>query len=215
MGGTIYWNSENLSATVSVMNKNFVFYANESYSTIDGLDYLNTSAKFYNNTMFVPVKLICDHLGFTVNWDSFYYVAEITAPNITVPETLKDLSYTKDDILWLAKIVQIESGGEKLPTRIGVANTVVNRMMSPLYPNTIKDVILDKKHSVQFPPAHTDKINVTPSYISMIAAKCALNGTELVGDAVSFVNVNRFEKSWVAKNLTHVISIGNLGFFAN
>ena len=49
----------------------------------------------------------------------------------------------------------------------------------------------------------------------MIAAKCALSGTELVGNAVSFVNVNRFANSWVARNLTHVISIGNLGFFAD
>lgn len=215
LSGTTVWNGENNSATVSVQGKNFVFYADRSYSTVDGLDYLGICSKLYDGTIFVPVKFICDKLGFAVNWDSFYYVAEISAPDITVPDALKDLSYTKDDLLWLAKIVQIESGGEKIPTRIGVANTVVNRMNSLLYPNTIKDVILDTKHSVQFPPAHTDKINITPSYISMIAAKCALNGTNLVGNAVSFVNVNRFKSSWVAKNLTHVTSIGNLGFFAN
>lgn len=215
LGGTTVWNAETGSATVYAMGKTFVFYSDKNFVSADGLDYIGTTAKLYKNTMFVPVKFVCDMLNLSLNWDSFYYVAEITAPEISVPEQLKDFSYTKEDLLWLGKIVQIESGGEKIPTRIGVANAVVNRMRSPSYPNTIKDVILDTRYSVQFPPAHTDKINVTPSYISMIAAKCALSGTELVRNAVSFVNVNRFANSWVAKNLTHVISIGNLGFFAD
>ena len=215
LGGTTNWNNSSKSATVTVKNKSFVFYSSQNYCTVNGTNYYNASAKLHKNTMFVPVKFICEHLGFSVNWDSYYYVAEINAPGLWVSESCKDYSYTEDDLLWLAKIVQVESGGEGISTRIGVANAVINRMHSPSYPNTIKGVIMDTKHGTQFPPAHTDKINVTPSATSMIAAKCAFNGVNLVGNAISFVNVNSFANSWVAKNLKHVVSIGNLGFFAN
>ena len=173
----------------------------------------NSAGKLYNNLTFVPVKAVCAPLGYAVEWDGFYLIVRITAENVTVPNACKDFSYTQDDLLWLSRLVQIECGNESLATGIGVANTVLNRVASPAYPNTIREAILDTKHGVQYPPAHTEKMNCTPSKGSMIAAKCALNGVNLVGNAVAFVHVNALKSSWAANNMRRSATIGVVAFY--
>ena len=154
--------------------------------------------------------LECEYGG---NEDGIF-IEDVEAPGNINPEECKDFSYTRNDLYWLAKINYVECGAESVRTRIGISNTVINRVRSPIYPNNIPDAILDVKHGVQYPPSHTAKFrNAVPSRTSMVAAKCALHGVELVGTSVAFVHVNAFARSWAGNNMRHYTTIGVVGFF--
>lgn len=210
----VTWNAETRAATLSKYGMDFTFYADKNFCTFRDVDDPYGAAIMYGDTMFIPLDFVCYWLGYGFSWNSYYYIYEIIAPDIVVPETSIDTSYTKEDLYWLSKITHVECGAESVRTRIGIANTVINRVRSPIYPNNIYDAILDVKHGVQYPPAHTAKFrNCIPSNTSMIAAKCALNGVELVGTSVAFVHVNAFERSWAANNMRHYTTIGVVGFF--
>lgn len=213
ISATLSWNETEKCAQMQKDGNAFLFYTDGRNSVLNGKTLENSAGKLYNNLTFVPVKAICAPLGYAVEWDGFYLIVRITAENVTVPDACKDFSYTQDDLLWLSRLVQIECGNESLATGIGVANTVLNRIASPAYPNTIREAILDTKHGVQYPPAHTEKMNCTPSKGSMIAAKCALNGTNLVGNAVAFVHVNALKNSWAANNMRRSATIGVVAFY--
>lgn len=205
----LYWDSSNNSAAISTIK----IFADDGTITVNGQKEYNHKAILQNDTLFIPLRFVSEQFGLKVSWDDFYFIAEIDAPAVIVPEACIDYSYNKEDFLWLSRITHIESNSQPLNTQIGVANTVVNRKNSPKYPNTIKGAILDTNYGVQYPPAHTDKINVTPSYLSRVAAKCALNGINTVGNCMFFVPTSQTASSWVANNKTHFVTIGALAFY--
>ena len=211
IGASISWDGKTQSATVTKDKHKFVFYNKKNYSLIDGKK--SSAAILKNNLLFVPVRAICQALGYKVEWDSFYCTVKITAPNVKVPEKNKDYSYSYEDILYLAKITQIESGSQPFKTKIGIANTVINRKKSNQFPNTIKGVIFDTKYGTQFPPAHTSKIDVTPSSSCVFAAKCALNGINTVGNSLYFISSKSASSSWAHRNRKFYKTIGNMNFY--
>lgn len=94
--------------------------------------------------------------------------------------------FTEKDRLLLAKITQVEAGDESYESQLAVANVILNRVKSPLFPDTIKDVIYSGK---QFPPAHNGLLDKSvPKANALRAAKDALNGKNNVEDAVYFYN---------------------------
>ncbi len=208
----IYWDEETQTATMIKDGHTFEFCSDNDYSTIDG-EICELSSINREFLTFIPVRIISETLGYDVQWDDYYMTVKITAPDVTVPEESKDYSYNFEDILYLGKIVMLEAGSGGLDTKIAISNTIVNRVRSASFPNTIKDVIFDTNYSVQFPPAHTDRINETPSKECIIAAKCALNGVELVGDSLYFISTKAAPSSWVHKNRTYYITIGNTAFY--
>lgn len=212
IGGTIEWNETENAATMYKDGHSFAFYPERDYCIIDGTKQ-NYPSVFYNDLTFIPVRAISDALSFNVEWDDFYLTVKITAQTVVVPENLIDYSYTYDDIMYLGKITHIESGYQHFDVKLGVAGTVVNRVKSPSFPNTIKDVIFDTKYSVQFPPAHTDKINTIPSKESITAAKCVLGGVNIVGNSLYFVDTMYAPSSWVHNNRPHYITIHDMSFY--
>lgn len=107
----------------------------------------------------------------------------------------------EDDLNWLSKIVQAEAGGESHEGKLAVANVIINRKKSSLFPNTIKGVIFDKNNGVQFSPTINGAIYNTPSESSKKAAKEALSGINNIGNSLYFISV-RIESSWVKENRT-------------
>ncbi len=212
VGGTISWNDDEKAATLEHGGHSFVFYPEQNHCLIDG-NRENYPSLLYRNLTFIPVRVVSEVLGYDVSWDSFYLTVKLTAPDVTVPEECKDFSYDYEDLLYLGKITQIESGSQHFSVKLGVAGTVVNRVKSPQFPNSVKDVIFDTRYGVQFPPAHTGKIDVTPSRESMIAAKCALNGVNPAQDALYFVDTPYAPSSWVHQNRPHVVTLHDMSFY--
>ena len=136
-------------------------------------------------------------------------VGEIYAENTT--NTTGE--YSENDILWLSRIIEAEASGESYHGKIAVGNCVINRTKSSEFPNTIYDVIFDKKHGVQYQPIANGAIYNTPSEESVLAAKEALSGYSVVGDALYFCSVKVAPHSWASKNRVYLTTIGNHVFF--
>ncbi len=208
----IDWDEETQTATMIKDNHKFEFCSDNDYSTIDG-ERCELSSLNRDFLTFIPVRIISETLDYGVEWDDYYLTVKITAPQVVVPEEAKDYLYNFEDILYLGKIIMLEAGSGGINTKIAIANTIINRVESASFPNTIKDVIFDTNYSVQFPPAHTDRMNETPSKECIIAAKCALNGVELVGDSLYFISAKAAPKSWANSHRPYHSTVGNTAFY--
>jgi N-acetylmuramoyl-L-alanine amidase len=118
-------------------------------------------------------------------------------------------SYTKSDLILLAKITTIEAGYESYEGQLAVANVIMNRVKSGRFPNTIHDVIYSGR---QFPPAHNGTLDkVEPKASALRAAKDALNGKNNVEDAVYFFNPD-ISSGPFWSSLDVVVTIGHHSF---
>ena len=212
VGGMVTWDNESKSATMTKDGHTFVFYPHEGYCVIDGVR-SEYPSMIYANLTFIPVRAVSEVLGYEVEWDNLNFIVNISAPGIVVPAEYQDNSYTLEDLVYLGRIVQIESGYQHFEVKLGVANTVLNRAKSPEFPDTIKDVIYDSRYGVQFPPAHTEKFNNTPSRESMIAANCALNGVNNVGGSLYFIDTAYAASSWTHNNRPFYGAVHDMSFY--
>ena len=139
----------------------------------------------------------------------------ISADGIVGPVTrskLYDISYTQGDLYWLSRIVHAEAEGESYQGKVAVANTILNRVESKEYPNTIYGVIFDKKFGVQYQPVVNGRIYNTPGSESVKAAKAALEGYNNVGKSMFFYNPKKSSSSWIKNNRKYYTTIGNHNF---
>src|SRR5699024_12370625 len=72
------------------------------------------------------------------------------------------------DALPISRLIYAESGNQPLEGKIAVGNVVLNRVASPLFPNTVADVIYQPN---QFSPAGSGHLSRTPNAESVVAAK--------------------------------------------
>ena len=97
---------------------------------------------------------------------------------------------------------------------LGVGDVVMNRVASAAFPNTVKEVIFDSRYGVQFSPVETGSIYSEPSEECVIAAKICLEGYDIVGGALYFVNPDIGVSGWFRQTRTYVTSIGDHDFYA-
>lgn len=129
-------------------------------------------------------------------------------------EQQKPKTYTEQDLYWLSRIIHAESNGEPMLGKLAVGTVIMNRVKSPEFPNTVKGVIFDTKHGVQFTPVANNSIYNTPSSESVEAAKKVLEGYRISDKVLYFVNENISPNSWIAQNRDYVLTVGNHKFYA-
>ncbi len=212
IGAQVSWDNQTKAAAMTKDGHTFEFYTKDGYCVIDNVA-TQYPSMIYSNLTFIPVRAVSEVLGYEVEWDNLNFIVNISAPGIVVPAEYQDNSYTLEDLVYLGRIVQIESGYQHFEVKLGVANTVLNRAKSPEFPDTIKDVIYDSRYGVQFPPAHTEKFNNTPSRESMIAAKCALNGVNNVGGSLYFIDTAYAASSWTHNNRPFYGAVHDMSFY--
>ena len=127
-------------------------------------------------------------------------------------EKLYNTGYGKDDVYWLARIVHAEAEGESYQGKVAVANTILNRVKSKEYPNTIYGVIFDRKHGTQYQPVANGRIYNTPGAESLKAAQDAESGYNNVGKSMFFYNPKKSSSSWIKNNRKYYTTIGNHNF---
>ena len=173
----------------------------------------NADARIFNDRTYIPVRMISELIGAKVSWNSHYKNVEITLDGHKTPVSSIDTRYTDDDLLWLGRIIHAESEGEPISGKIAVGNVILNRVKSPLFPNTIYGVIFDNTYAVQFEPIINGSIYNTPASESIKAAKHALSGTKLVGNCLYFFNPSKAGSSWISKNRQYYTTIQNHDFY--
>lgn len=121
--------------------------------------------------------------------------------------------YGEEDLYWMSRIIYSEAGAESLRAMIAVGNVVMNRVKSELYPDTVREVVFDRKFGIQFTPAYTGAIYMEPSPESVIAAKIALEGTCIVGESLFFAADYIADTCWAGLNRPVTYTIGPIVFF--
>lgn len=211
---------ENVSVTwenesARVVSDNLWIFAkpSEPYLEANGrMLYASEDIKLVDGRTLVPVRQIAAAFDAEVYYDAVTNTAVMTSGT----GAIEDAShyYDSDELLWLSRIVEAESGGESLLGKIAVANVVLNRVASSEYPNTIYGVIFDRQYGVQFEPISNGSIYCTASAQSEMAAKLALDGASVVGDSLYFLNPDKATSFWIVQNCSLITSIGDHDFYA-
>ncbi len=182
----------------------YVAYANDR-----ALFSLSPSVIMNDGRMYIPVEIFAKATGMSVERTTGY----IRLSGSFKPITHARYFYRDDEVFWLARIIHAESSGEPLLGQIAVGDVVLNRVKSPLYPNTIYSVIFDRKWGVQFSPILNGTIYNTPSYLSTLAAKICLEGYEVTGGALFFLEPRLSSSSWIPNSREYVFTVGRHDFY--
>ncbi len=180
----------------------------EYYQMKEQIFKLDASPMLIDDTTYVPIRLVAEAFDFSVDWNNDTRTVILKKDDYEVPEkyTIKpepkpeekpveaekpvEPTYSEDDLYWLSKIVTVEARNLSYEGKLAIANVVYNRVKSPLYPNTVKDVIfqIDSGY-VQFPPAQRAGFADMPAEEeAKKAALAALTGTNNIEDCLFFNN---------------------------
>ena len=208
LGSSLYtWNSALQSASLMADDLFLTVSSADEYIIANGRYlYMKNGLQMANGVPMIPMDQLCKAFGveYTVN-DSV-----VIEPDGT-PIQSGEQDYNDEDLYWLSRIIYAEAGGESLEGMIAVGNVVLNRVEAEQFPDNIYDVIFDFDNGIQFSPAYYGSVYNTPSEDAVIAAKMALDGTDVVGDSLYF---NMYTiTTWASENREFLTQIGCHNFY--
>jgi len=208
----VTYNYSNRTLTVSSNKLNMTAKDGANYIVANGR-YLYTPSPIFMRygVMYAPVTILAKAFDAKISWSNATSSFNITRGSGGILSG--DLYYREDEVFWLSKIINAESGGEILRGKIAVGSVILNRVRSSYFPNTIYSVIFDKKNGVQFSPAANGSIYKSANAESVIAAKVCLEGYSENNYIFYFVNPKTAPNSWVSKNRQFYAQIGNHAFY--
>ncbi|MFG6358576.1 MAG: cell wall hydrolase [Acetatifactor sp.] len=123
-----------------------------------------------------------------------------------------------EDYEILLRIVEAEAGGEDEDGKLLVANVVLNRVNSEAFPDTVKDVVMQKNGRVtQFSPVASGRIwKVKISEETVRAVQRAIDGEDLSQGALYFAarrHADSDSMRWFDRKLTFLFRHGGHEFF--
>ena len=192
---------ETLSMTVSVDIPYIVangryLYAKDSVTTVNGC-------------VAAPVRTLAQVFNLEVGYDvaaDAVLLSHVEGRSAYIQPG--DACYDSDALFWLSRIIYAESGNQSLDGKIAVGNVVMNRVNSPDFPDTIREVLFQKN---QFSTASALKKR-TPNDESVVAAKLVMEGTEVLPTALFFNR--KGQSSFASRNRSYVTTIGGHDFYA-
>lgn len=144
------------------------------------------------------------------------YIAEKTSENNNIssmaekPEKPSRSNYNimREDLELLARIIYAEARGESFEGQVAVGAVVLNRVESPLFPGTIKEVIYQPG---QFTAVKDRQIELQPNSLAYQAAQAALEGADPTNGALFYYNPKIASDQWI-RTRSIVCNIGNHRF---
>jgi hypothetical protein len=174
-------------------------------------DYLNTTSFIHEGRAYIPLAYTARMLGMQVNYDADSQRTSIE--NAAITHTSIHSSKT-DEAYWLYKITEAEAGGESYMGKVAVAASILNRVNSPDWPNSIDETIFHVSEFngvsyYQYSPVLDQRIyDANPSKDTIKAVQAAQNGEDPSKGAVVFYNPKKTDNTWVrSKEVT--VKIGN------
>lgn len=203
---------DNAAKLANVVEEALTFTAKsgESYVVANGRYlYLESKVRTINGKVAVPIRVLAEVFNLNVGYDSAVRHVTLTRQKGASAYLQDGESYYDAEILyWLSRIIYSESGNQSLMGRIAVGNVVMNRLESPLFPNTIKGVLFQKN---QFSPAMSGSIYREPNAGSVVAAKLVMDGAVVVENALFFNRAGM--NTFASRNRTYVATIGAHAFY--
>lgn len=102
--------------------------------------------------------------------------------------------FSQNDIKLMANAVHGEARGEPYEGQVAVAAVILNRIESPLFPNTISGVIFEPR---AFTAVADGQIWLTPNESSKKAVLDAINGWDPTGGAIYYFNPDTATSGWI------------------
>ncbi|MDI3316011.1 MAG: LysM peptidoglycan-binding domain-containing protein [Bacillota bacterium] len=132
-------------------------------------------------------------------------------PPAPVPRPVVRLAPGERDLL--ARLVTAEAGGEPFLAQVGVAAVVLNRVRSPLFPDTVSGVIyqVDAWGNYQFTPVLNGWINRPATPSAYQAVDEALSGSDPTGGALYFWATGEISNTYLL-GLPVTAQIGHVTF---
>jgi N-acetylmuramoyl-L-alanine amidase len=155
------------------------------------------------NPQISDISLI--YVGQTVNTTK---PSETSKTNSTIESKMKENtvekpSFSEDELDLLARLVRAEAQNEPYEGKIAVACVVLNRVESPQFPNTIKEVIYAPK---QFQPVSNGEINKPADEDSIKAVQAALTDQrEMAPESLFFYNPVIATSRWLDSRTTTLV----------
>lgn len=125
----------------------------------------------------------------------------LTPDGIAGPQTLSKLNIsttntntTDIEVNLLARIISAESRGEEYIGQVAVGAVVLNRVESPLFPDTLAGVIYQPG---AFTAITDGQFNEPTSQQSIRAAQDSINGQDPTGGALYYYNPDKTNDKWI------------------
>lgn len=138
--------------------------------------------------------------------------AEVETVEVDVPQYV--ISFTEEDYNNFLRVVEAEATGADVLSKIMVADVIINRVKSPLFPNTLTEVIF-QGNGEQFSPVYDGRFyNVTVTESTIEAVNRALAGEDYSQGATYFAAVYVVTPDcWHSRNLQRLFEYGGHIFF--
>ena len=199
-GSTVTITTDNLTLSAKVGQLYLV--ANGRYL------YLPDGVQMEGDRVTVPLWAVAEAFDAQLSWDAQAGVVSLTSGSGAIQSG--DAYYDQEDLFWLARVIDAESGNQPLEGQMAVGNVVMNRVASPIYPDTVEGVLAQKNQfSTYKSGALADR---TPNASSVIAAKLVLDGGE-VEETEGALYFDSNANSWAARNKECVAIIGGHKFY--
>ncbi len=135
------------------------------------------------------------------------------APQSAPPAQTGTSRLTAAELDLFARLVHAEAAGEPFEGQVAVAASVLNRVRSPLYPNTLSAVINQVVNGhYQYSPVLDGRINLPANESARRAVQEALNGRDPSLGALGFFNPRKTNNQWV-RSRPVTVTIGQHVFF--
>ena len=212
LGASVYWDNQSKTVTVLAPGLQLNARAGDRYLEANGrYFYIEKGCHFADGRFMVPARVLAEAFGAEIAWKNS--VGGVVVSGGGMPVAAGDEFYDSEDIYWLSRIIYAEAGGESLEGKIAVGNVVLNRVEDASFPDTVEDVIFDKRSGIQFSPAYSGAIYNTPTQECIIAAKLALEGVDIVGECLYFTSAWAASSSWAGRNREFYARIDDQVFF--
>lgn len=192
----------------------FIVITNIGYKIVLGLEIHNENNIKNNYTSQKQLNLNCTETENELKNKNITDIKLLSQSDDVVEvfnSSTKKIYLTKSDINLMAKVVFAESKGEPYTGKIAVASVILNRVVSPNFPNTIKEVITQKN---AFSCVVNGTINVTPNNDSYNAVIDAIQGSDPTNKALYFYNPKIATCSWMKDiEKCNIKTIGQHVFF--
>jgi hypothetical protein len=189
---------------------------------LDGRTYMPSSGFMKNSTAMINAQYLEQIFGHTVEYFPDINLLFIntrgdgisTISNETLFSILPSFDgYSEEDLFWLSRIIHAEARGERFEGMLAVGSVVMNRKYHPQYPDTVREVIFDRRNGIQFSPTANGSINNNPSIQSFIAAMEVLEGKRNASSALFFMNPSIARSTWMRDNRPYAFTLQSHAFF--
>lgn len=209
----VAWNAKTRTAT-AVTSRGVTITATVGQEYISyGARCFFTAApnRIIGDRLYVAIRPMAKCFAIEVNWNAATRSVALVRTGKTVRSD--EGFYDSASLYWLSRIIGAEAKGEPFRGQLAVGNVVLNRVASQQYPNTIYEVIFDRKYGVQFTPTVNGAIYQTPPASAVTAAKICLEGYSLSDRILYFFNPSIATSQWIANNCIYAFRIGGHVFY--